>query len=261
LWNTDQARQPIAARKLHSQSVFPLAFAPDGEQLASGSSDRTVRVWDGRNGSTSSVIEHTFPGWPQSVAFSSCPLAVATKEDITVWDRKTLRFIDAISLSTLSSPFSDVLYVGLSLPVGGSLLAIACDDSSSATSNVTVWDMEGRTVLATFLINSNIQKLTLSPDGSQVFAEIEDGGFRLFDVSAGNASQQAGCEDLSWIPNFNRIPISWNLRNHLMGLFPERRECVTLLYFPIEVRIWSVSVGSSMIAVRCSDGRILLVRS
>ena len=46
--------------------------------------------------------------------------------------------------------------------------------------------MGGRTVLAMFNVNSRIRKLTLSFDGSHVFAEMEDARFRLFDVSMGN---------------------------------------------------------------------------
>jgi hypothetical protein len=117
------------------------------------------------------------------------------------------------------------------------------------------------TVLASFQVDTNIRKLTLSPNGSEVFAEMKDGGFQLFDVSTGNAIQQTGCDDLrSWIPNFNGVPISWDWHgNHLTGRFSERYERVPLLYFPTEVGIWSVTVGSSMFAVGCEDGRILLV--
>ena len=259
LWNTDQAEQPIATHKLHEELVGVLAFSPDGEQLASGSHDRTIRVWDGRNGSTNSVIEPTFPDWPTSVAFSSGLLAAATTEGITLWDPKTLLPIDAISLSSLASPFPDIEDVLLSSPAGSSLLAIAC--SRTSTSNVTVWDMGGRTKLATFQVDSFIRNLTLSPDGSQVFAEMNDGSFRLFNVSCGNVIQQTGRDDLSWIPNFTGIPISWNLDDNFMGRFSERYERIPLFHFPAGVEIASVAVGSSMFAVGCRDGRLLLVRS
>ena len=122
---------------------------------------------------------------------------------------------------------------------------------------------DGRTAIVTFKVNSHFRTLTLSPDGSQVFAEIGNGGFQLFDVSTGNALQQTGSDDLSGIPNFNGIPISWDSgdRRHLTGRFSERYGHIPLLYFPSEVRICQVTVGSSMFAVGCQDGRILLVRS
>jgi len=173
---------------------------------------------------------------------------------------KTLRLTYAINLSSLSMPFSNVLDVLLSFSLGGSSLAIARNDFRD--SNVTVWGMGGRTAIATFKVDSIIRRLTHSPDGSQFSAEMIDGGFRFFDVSTGNTINQTGREDLSWIPHFNGIPISWNGNvNHLVGRFSGHYERIPLLYFPTEVRISRVTVGSSMFAVECSDGGILLVRS
>jgi WD40 repeat protein len=263
LWNTDQAEQLIATLQQLSRHITALAFSPDGEQLASGSQDGTVRVWDGRDGSTSNVIEHAFPGRIYSFAFSNGLFASATEIGITIWDRKTLLPIDTIHLSTLSLPFSYVTRVRLSFQVGGSsLLAIACEYGGTFVSNVTVWDTGERTALATFKGNCSIRELTLSPDGSLAFAKLDYSGFRLFDVSTGNAIQQTGRADLNWIPNFDGIPISWNSHdNHIIGQFSERSERISLLRFPAEVRIWSVVVGSSMFSVGCRDGRLLLVRS
>jgi WD40 repeat protein len=263
LWNTDKAGQPIATLQRHSEDVGALAFSPDGEQLASGSWDQTIRVWDGRDGSTNNVIKHAFPRRLYSVAFSNALFAATTATDITLWDRKTLLPIDTIHLSNLSLPFSHVCPARLSFQVGGSpLLAIACQNGHSGASNVTVWDTGERAALATFQVNYAIWELTLSPDGSLVFAELDDGSFRLLDVSTGNAIQQTGRADLNWIPNFNGIPISWHpRRNHLLGQFSERYERIPLLYFPTEARISSVTVGSSMFAVGSFDGRLLVVRS
>jgi len=121
---------------------------------------------------------------------------MATKEDITLWDRKTLCPIKTINLSTLSSPFSEVLRVSLSFPVGGSLLAIACEDGIKYIKRDGVG--YGRTRSTRDVqSNFNIQGLTLFPDGSHVFAKIEEDGFRLFDVFTGNAIPQTGRDDLN----------------------------------------------------------------
>ncbi len=49
--------------KGHSQSVFSVAFSPDGKLLASGSEDSTVRLWEVASGSERRVLK----GHSQSV--------------------------------------------------------------------------------------------------------------------------------------------------------------------------------------------------
>ena len=40
----------------HSGSVSSVAYSPDGKHIASGSGDRTVKVWDAQTGKEVSVL-------------------------------------------------------------------------------------------------------------------------------------------------------------------------------------------------------------
>jgi WD40 repeat protein len=46
----------IRTLKAHSNSIFALAFSPDGKTLASGSMDQTVKFWDSSNGQLQETI-------------------------------------------------------------------------------------------------------------------------------------------------------------------------------------------------------------
>ena len=85
------AETPVRKLQGHTSSVMAVAFSPDGEILASGCRDRTVKLWRVRNGSLHRTLEgHTADVY--SVAFSPDGKTLATAggdRTVRLWDPQT----------------------------------------------------------------------------------------------------------------------------------------------------------------------------
>ena len=89
IWFYDtETHQEVALFTGHTEAVLTITFSPDGNTLASGSSDDTVRLWDvAKADHKQTLIGHPFE--VTSVAFSSDGRALASGSmDCTVlsWD-------------------------------------------------------------------------------------------------------------------------------------------------------------------------------
>ncbi|KAF9775894.1 hypothetical protein IL306_005972, partial [Fusarium sp. DS 682] len=75
----------------HDDSVTSVAFSADGQQVASGSGDKTIKIWDTATGACVQTL-YGHSAWVNSVAFSADSQQVASGSNdktVKIWDVAT----------------------------------------------------------------------------------------------------------------------------------------------------------------------------
>lgn len=166
--------------KGHTGFVFAVAFAPDGQTLASGSEDHTIRIWDVQTGQTlHTLTEHTDE--VNAVAFSAdAKLLVSGSYDtrILIWDVATWTV-----RARLTGHVGHVYSVAFA-PDGEKLV------SGSEDGTVRFWDVNSARLQQTLYQHQGpVKSVAFSPDGLTVASAGDDGVVILWDSTTGTVRQ------------------------------------------------------------------------
>jgi len=159
----------------HIWDVNSVSFSPDGGLLASGSWDKTIRLWEVETGKCIRTLSgHT--DWVHSVAFfpDGKLLASGSRAEIKLWDVRTGRCI-----RTLKDHTSGTLSIAFFSD--GKLLA-----SGSLDHTVKLWDVRtGECIRTLEGHKGDVNSVAFSPDGRYLASGSEDKTVRLWDVRTG----------------------------------------------------------------------------
>jgi WD40 repeat protein/tetratricopeptide (TPR) repeat protein len=159
----------------HEDTIYTLAFSPDGARILTASWDKTAKVWDAVSGKLIAVFAHQ--GAVNNAAFSPAGnriVTASTDKTAKLWDAATGNMIRSFSHegTVNAAAFS---------PDGARILTASADKTAK------LWDAISGKLIASFGHQDEVNDAEFSPDGARIVTASADKSAKLWDVVSGKA--------------------------------------------------------------------------
>ncbi|MCE9532621.1 MAG: protein kinase, partial [Planctomycetes bacterium] len=175
IWNLDTGLEPFKFKVEHSGKIWSVAYCTGGHQVASGSKDKRVVMWNAETGRIWRELRTGLDIRAIACAPQGRTFAVAGEDQ----ERSSLQFWDYAGerlLDTKVSPHGKCLCVAFSR--NGTVLA------SGSGSKIMLWNPDTHELLATLTGHGyDVTSLAFSADGAILATGSLDQTVRLWDVS------------------------------------------------------------------------------
>ncbi|KAH7924656.1 WD40 repeat-like protein [Leucogyrophana mollusca] len=174
---------PIKVFKGHTRFIESIAYFPDGRHIASGSWDKTIRIWNVETEQQDGeCLEHESEVKAIAIAPDGGKIAGRVVNGLIVWDVERRKRVRRIKIDGDFEHGVSALIVTFS--PDGRCIATA----SSVSTSIQLWDVDtGSPVREIEHHVDTVWCVSFSPDGTRIAAGSSGGSFRVLDVSTGGA--------------------------------------------------------------------------
>lgn len=210
----DEGNEDCNGASSHGDRVYAVSFSPDGQTIASGSRDRTVKLW-GVDGSLLATLEG-HGDRVNSVSFSPNGRYLASGSDdktIKLWDTRQKKLVRTFSgIAGHDSYVTDVSFS----PDGKTIASASWDNT------VKLWPLEGgepRTLLQGY--SDSVESVSFSPNGEILASASWDTTVKLWSLNNGNLiktlqGHTSGVLDVAFSPAGKMAIASAGADNHII---------------------------------------------
>lgn len=190
----------ISGRNRHQQCINALAFSADGELLASGSKDATVRLWDIRTGEQLAKAPKAKPCWPidaLAISKNGGQVAYVTRGKKKAEQNLTRAFLwDVHGFQTIEVARKQRHKYEFGIP------CFSPDETAVAFAerSILLFDTGTGELLEPKFDSGLCSALAFSPNGEMLASDSRSGTIQVWDVATGKLmnklgghSQWAGC--------------------------------------------------------------------
>ena len=172
------------AIKKHQDYVLSVSFSPDGETLATGSSDKTVRLWNAHSRKQIAILTKEGSGRINCVAFSPdghILASIDSRGKTYIWDSITKKHIATL---VKDPPVISEIYSIAFSPDGQTLICggtARIDERYKAV--VFLWDMKSQQLITTLIGHTEpIISVKYNPDGRSLASGSRDGTVLIWEI-------------------------------------------------------------------------------
>ncbi|MFN5397117.1 MAG: AAA-like domain-containing protein [Pseudanabaena sp.] len=236
-------------RFTHNGIVFIVVFSPDGKTIATGSGDKTVKLWNLEGKELQTLTGHSDRVW--SVAFSPDGKTIATGS----WDTTVkLWNLEGKELQALTGHSDKVFSVAFS-PDGKAIATGGWDNT------VKLWNLEGKELQTLIGHSDNVWSVVFSPDGKTIATGSGDNTVKLWNLEGIElqtlTGHNSGVRSVAFSPDGKTIATgSWDNTVKLWNL--EGKELQTLTGHSSSVISVAFSPDGKTIATGSEDKTVKL---